>query len=110
MFTTYQNFKFKKNYSITTVSTNSELQISVSCISEQKIWKNSFQHKFIETLTDRTGNFKRYQIFCKMLQRALEQGSASVFIDILSPAELQTMRMNKVGASKTEGAKIISDE
>jgi coiled-coil domain-containing protein 61 len=38
----------------------------------------------IEDLTTKTGNFKKFPVFVKMLISAVKQGSDSVFIDLLT--------------------------
>ncbi|KAJ7422692.1 hypothetical protein WISP_36842 [Willisornis vidua] len=52
----------------------------------------------IEDLTRKTGNFKQFGIFCSMLESALMQSSESVSLELLTYADLETLRSWKVGA------------
>ncbi|XP_009705503.1 PREDICTED: coiled-coil domain-containing protein 61, partial [Cariama cristata] len=51
----------------------------------------------IEDLTRKTGNFKQFGIFCSMLESALMQSSESVSLELLTYADLETLRSRKVG-------------
>ena len=47
-------------------------------------WKNEFTFNYIENLTQKTGNSKKFDIFVKMLLTAISQTSDSVLIDIMT--------------------------
>lgn len=46
----------------------------------------------IEEITRKTGNYKRFSTFVKMLLSALTSKSGSVFVDLLTPSDLETIR------------------
>lgn len=52
----------------------------------------------IEDITHKTGNFKRFSVLVKMLTAALAQQSDSVFIDLLTFADLVSSRIMKAFA------------
>ncbi|XP_075346233.1 centrosomal protein CCDC61 isoform X1 [Mycteria americana] len=60
-------------------------------------WKGEFDAAFIEELTHKTGNFKQFGVFCSMLESALTRSSDSVSLELLTYADLQTLRSRKVG-------------
>ncbi|KAM6325748.1 LOW QUALITY PROTEIN: centrosomal protein CCDC61 [Alca torda] len=60
-------------------------------------WRGEFDAAFIEELTHKTGNFK-LGVFCSMLESALTQSSESVSLELLTYADLETLRSRKVGA------------
>ncbi|XP_042653240.1 centrosomal protein CCDC61 [Tyto alba] len=62
-------------------------------------WRGQFDAAFIEDLTHKTGNFKQFGIFCSMLESALTQSSESVSLELLTYADLETLRSRKMGAS-----------
>ena len=48
------------------------------------IWKNTFTSNYIEEITQKTGNFKKFGVFVKMLLSSITKASDSVFLDILT--------------------------
>ncbi|XP_075178727.1 centrosomal protein CCDC61 isoform X1 [Anomaloglossus baeobatrachus] len=63
-------------------------------------WRGEFDAEFIEDLTQKTGNFKQYSIFCNMLHSALTQSSESVTLDLLTYADLELLRHRKAGGAQ----------
>ena len=49
----------------------------------------------VEDITAKTGNFKKYAVFVKMLLAALRQGSDSVFVDLLTYADLEMLKSKR---------------
>jgi len=58
-------------------------------------WKGEFNSKYIEDITQKTGNFKKYNVFIKMLISALKQDNDSVCIDILTARDLELLKSRK---------------
>ena len=54
-------------------------------------WRGEFASKYIEDITKKTGNFKRFAVFVKMLRKALAAQSPSVFVDLLTTAVVGCM-------------------
>ncbi|XP_074713466.1 centrosomal protein CCDC61 [Strix uralensis] len=77
----------------------SALGVEVEAARTAERWRGDFDAAFIEDLTHKTGNFKQFGIFCSMLESALRRSSASVSLDLLTYADLQTLRTRKTGAS-----------
>ena len=63
------------------------------------IWKNVFSAEYIEEITQKTGNFKKFNVFLKMLMTSLSKNSESVFLDILTYQDLQVLKTRKQGQS-----------
>lgn len=49
----------------------------------------------IEELTRKTGNFKQFPIFLNMLESAITKSSDSVTLDLLTYADLESLRGKK---------------
>ena len=47
-------------------------------------WRGDYTSKYIEDVTQKTGNFKKFTVFVKMLINSLENSSESVFVDLLT--------------------------
>ncbi|KAJ7559917.1 hypothetical protein O6H91_04G106700 [Diphasiastrum complanatum] len=67
--------------------------------AEQKcdgaLWHGNFTSRYIEDVTQKTGNFKRFSVFVKMLQSAIHQDSDCVFVNLLTYNELEVLRARK---------------
>lgn len=64
-----------------------------------KIWNGNFTAKYIEDITQKTGNFKKFEIFIKMLMLALKGDTESVYIDVLTAQDLEELKRKKLGSS-----------
>ncbi|XP_062617834.1 centrosomal protein CCDC61-like [Saccostrea cucullata] len=62
-------------------------------------WRAQFDSAYIEDLTHKTGNFKQFHIFTSMLESAITQSSDSVSLDLLTFADLESLRQRKVGST-----------
>jgi hypothetical protein len=58
----------------------------------------------IEEMTSKTGNVKKYHVFCRMLSNALVRSSDAVFIDLLTMADLETLRARRQQAATAVSA------
>lgn len=60
----------------------------------------------IEDITSKTGSFKKFSMFVRMLQSAVLQQSDSVFVDLLTCQDLELLKAKKAAAaavSSTDG-------
>ena len=56
-------------------------------------WTGEFASKYIEDITQKTGNFKRFSVFVNMLRKSLDSSkSNSVFVDLLTSADLTELK------------------
>ena len=84
-------------YCITLHSQPDRLILTAEETESGDIWKGDFSSRFIEDLTGKTGNAKKFAVFEKMLVKGLEGGSGSVVADLLSALELDNLRVKKPG-------------
>lgn len=67
----------------------------------------------IEELTGKTGNFKRFAVFARMVHSAVTQASDSVTLDLLTPSDLEALRAKRAGrqgsAAAPEGSSVSFD-
>jgi len=66
-----------------------------------KVWAGDFTAKYIEDITQKTGNFKKFPVFIKMLCSALKDESSSVYMDVLTAQDLEELKRKKLGTSAT---------
>ncbi|KDO31219.1 hypothetical protein SPRG_03837 [Saprolegnia parasitica CBS 223.65] len=74
---------------------------SLKATADVDRWGGAFP-PYIEELTKKTGNFKRFYTFVNMLVSALNHKSDSVFIDLLTYSDLELYRKRKLGKSSAE--------
>eukprot|EP01084_Bolivina_argentea_P043083 79409_1 len=66
-------------------------------------WKNQFIHSYIEEMTTKTGNFKTFDKFCRMIYSALQSNdNGSVFIDLLTYQDLEILKARKAAKAGNE--------
>ncbi|XP_014662634.1 PREDICTED: coiled-coil domain-containing protein 61-like isoform X2 [Priapulus caudatus] len=72
------------------------LEIQVEHHDSGQRWEGAFGVSYIEDMTHKTGNFKQFNIFVSMLESALVKNTDSVTLDLLTHADLETLRSRKV--------------
>ncbi len=59
-------------------------------------WKGEFSAQYVESLTHKTGNSKRFSVFVEMLRSALRGDSqGSVFVDLLTTGDLAELNSRR---------------
>ncbi|KAJ3070048.1 hypothetical protein HDU98_006921 [Podochytrium sp. JEL0797] len=53
-----------------------------------KAWRGTFSSQYIEEVTKKTGNFKRFAVFAEMLLSSLDASNPAVSLDLISSADL----------------------
>ena len=61
-------------------------------------WRGDFTARYVEDITTKTGSFKKYGVFLKMLLAAVVDDSDSVFVDLLTYADLEALKSKRAGA------------
>ena len=56
----------------------------------------------IEEMTQKTGNFKKFAVFIRMLSTAFSRSSESVYIDLLTPADLEMLKARKLKGAQSQ--------
>ncbi|KAJ3296152.1 hypothetical protein HDU79_007406 [Rhizoclosmatium sp. JEL0117] len=70
------------------VSIVSHESLTVTLAGEGSAWRGSFSAQYIEDVTKKTGNFKRFSVFAEMVQAALEESAPGLALDLISAADL----------------------
>uniref|UniRef100_A0A7S4JFC1 Coiled-coil domain-containing protein 61 n=1 Tax=Guillardia theta TaxID=55529 RepID=A0A7S4JFC1_GUITH len=68
------------------------LTVDVEKKDDGERWHGEFSASYIEEVTQKTGNFKKFSVFYKMLCSALKQASETVFADLLTYQDLEMLR------------------
>ncbi|KAJ8938502.1 hypothetical protein NQ318_005166 [Aromia moschata] len=90
-----QEYLFKMNI----LCNNLEILITDKNSGEE--WQCGYDATYIENLTQKTGNFKQFDIFVAMIKSGLLRTSESVTLDLLTFEDLELLRSRKL--TKTVG-------
>ncbi|KAG5192087.1 hypothetical protein JKP88DRAFT_284635 [Tribonema minus] len=87
------------NYVITTslLPSNDVLRVEAETEDGMDRWWGDFASSYVEDISRKTGNFKRFEVFVQMLSTALAQRSDSVFVDLLTYADLEALKARRAG-------------
>mmetsp|Transcript_72832 Transcript_72832/g.126418 ORF Transcript_72832/g.126418 Transcript_72832/m.126418 type:complete len:625 (+) Transcript_72832:89-1963(+) len=80
------------NYVLTISGDNDSLNIEVEHAEDGRRWRSQFAANFIEDITKKTGNVKKFDVFVRMALSALAQESDAVYLDILTARDLEMLR------------------
>lgn len=99
-------------YVLSVSGDNESLSIEVEHAQDGRRWRAKFAARFIEEITQRTGNAKAFDVFVRMLLSALAQESDSVYLDILTARDLEMLRRhaNPQGPPATTSTASQSDK
>jgi hypothetical protein len=67
-------------------------------------WHGEFSLSYVESVTRKTGSFKPFATLVQMLCAALQGRAETVFLDLLTFADLEALRARKAGAGAGPGA------
>lgn len=82
-------------YIVSILADESSLRIQVEEKLSGDLWSNEFASEYVEEIASKTGNYKKYGVFLKMLLSAVTMSSESVFLDILSSTDLEILKSRK---------------
>merc|ERR1719410_3092099 len=86
-------------YYVRSLRQDKNLHVEVEQAETGYKWKNQFANSYIEEITSKTGNFKPFDKFCRMIYSALESNNSSVFIDLLTYQDLEILKTRKATKS-----------
>ncbi|CAK9096354.1 unnamed protein product [Durusdinium trenchii] len=79
-------------YVLSMAGDTESLSIDVEHAEDGRRWRSRFSASFVEEITRKTGNAKKFDVFVRMLLSALAQESESVYLDILTARDLEMLR------------------
>ena len=68
------------------------LRMGIEQKNNNNRWKGSFPASYVEGISMKTGNFKKFGVFVEMLRTALANDSDTVFVDLLTFADLEMLK------------------
>ncbi|KAA0191437.1 hypothetical protein FBUS_06614 [Fasciolopsis buskii] len=86
-----------EKYEVETFSdTRDQLKIEIRHCSSGEEWHVQLTAAYVEELTRKTGNFKRFDTFCSMIQSALSQRTNTLSLDLVSYDDLEALRQTSL--------------
>ncbi|CAF2520138.1 unnamed protein product [Rotaria sp. Silwood2] len=82
-----------------------QLDIKVRAKESADQWKSSFNVTDIETMTEKTGNFKTFNVFVNMIEDAINQKNSSVSIDLFTYDDIELIGKKQENKKKTSKTK-----
>eukprot|EP00833_Pecoramyces_ruminatium_P011517 jgi/Orpsp1_1/1185549/evm.model.c7180000094341.1 len=86
------------------LSSKESLVISIKKESTNEIWKGKYTNNYVEEITKKTGNFKKFSVFIEMLFSAIKMSSKTVTLDLLTLDDVKRLRENKGDDSRLDTA------
>ena len=72
-------------YKISKFDSNFRMVIDCESKYEGLIWRGDFQQKYIEEITNKAGNYKKFPVFSKMLMTAMKkEAEEEIYLDLLT--------------------------
>jgi len=82
-------------HSVKLTSKQDSLLVQVQNMRSGESWQNSFPSSLLEKITSKTGNYKHFAVFVEMLSAAVTRSSDSVEVELLTYADLVTLKTGK---------------
>lgn len=73
------------------------LAIDLEELSTGSLWHAEYSASYIESITSKTGSFKRFPVLVKMLLTAMRHQTDSVALDLLTYSDLELLKSRKMG-------------
>jgi coiled-coil domain-containing protein 61 len=86
-------------YFVRASADSNSLLIEVEQESNNERWCGNFSAEYVEEICAKTGNFKKFAVFVRMLATAFARNSESVFVDLLTYADLELLKSRKPNGS-----------
>lgn len=83
------------DYVVNCVSSKERLALVIEEKETGRRWKNDFSANAIESITQKTGSAKKFEVFVQMMESALSKRSDSVCVDILTYDDLVHLRSRR---------------
>eukprot|EP01135_Chromosphaera_perkinsii_P003567 Nk52_evm25s248 gene=Nk52_evmTU25s248 len=85
------------DYSLSLIVGEDTLALEAMDLEKGDLWAGTFHAEYIEELSEKTGNFKDFETFSKMLESSILQDSNSVGLELLTYSHLEALRSKKAG-------------
>ena len=95
----YEREFLLRDYRVNVSITDSLLTLDVEKEQSSQMWCGEFTKNYIEEITHKAGNFKKFAVFTKMLVSSLAEENEHVNIDVLTYADLEMLKTRRSNPS-----------
>eukprot|EP01038_Epipyxis_sp_PR26KG_P007211 gene7211-9841_t len=85
------------DYIVNLTADDTIISLEIENSTSNERWSGEFTSQYIEEITQKAGNFKKFPVFVKMLISAFSKDNERVFIDLLSHSDLEILKAKKFG-------------
>eukprot|EP00602_Paraphysomonas_sp_CaronLab_P000215 CAMPEP_0185031382 /NCGR_PEP_ID=MMETSP1103-20130426/18830_1 /TAXON_ID=36769 /ORGANISM="Paraphysomonas bandaiensis, Strain Caron Lab Isolate" /LENGTH=789 /DNA_ID=CAMNT_0027566895 /DNA_START=93 /DNA_END=2462 /DNA_ORIENTATION=- len=75
------------------------LSVDIEQVDSGERWSGEFTSQYIEDISHKAGNFKKFSVFVKMLSSAFSRESESVYVDLLTYNDLEVLKARRLGTA-----------
>jgi coiled-coil domain-containing protein 61 len=104
----YTSASSSSSSSSSTLTPEPTLFVDLEELSSSATWHGEFSASYVENITRKTGSFKRFDVLVKMLVGALQARTETVFLDLLTYADLEALRVRKAGGGSATASATAS--
>lgn len=83
------------DYTLLVRASGNTLWVQADAKGTGQRWTGSFAATYIEEVTRKTGNFKRFPVYLRMLQGAMDESSQSVQLELVSQSQMEALRARR---------------
>jgi len=92
------------NYVVNLAVKGSLISLEIEEAVSNERWSGEFTAQYVEEITLKAGNFKKFSVFVKMLISSFDRENESVYVDVLTYSDLETLKARKAGAAGASDA------
>ena len=87
------------NYVVNLAVKGAMISLEIEETVSNERWSGEFTAQYMEEITLKAGNFKKFSVFVKMLISSFDRENDSVYVDVLTYADLETLKARKAGTA-----------
>ena len=97
------------NYTVNLTNKNdAQLELDLEDTATNERWSGSFTSQYVEEITLKAGNFKKFSVFVKMLISSFDKENDSVYVDVLTYKDLEVLKARKAGTENANPSDNLS--
>lgn len=94
-----------QSYKVSLVADDDHLDVKLDDPRSEECWKKSFQAKEVNDILEKTGKPVPYSQFVQLLSTAFDRKADSLFVDVMSSFDLESIKVKKGGQPSQQNMK-----
>ncbi len=92
------------NYVVMLIIKGAVLNLEIEEAVSGERWSGEFTAQYVEEITLKAGNFKKFSVFVKMLISSFDRENDSIYVDVLTYADLEALKARKAGSQESSSS------